>query len=491
MDLADARIAPAGPSAWLSRGLRSRRTRLLAVGALLAGSGAALAVALVGRGGSAAMGAPASLSFGTTELVGDLPGYDAAPDAAVDASRRAAVVWTRAGRVVVSVRAPGGDWSAPVRLSDPTRRAANPRIGAGGEGAFTVIWRERIPGRAVSRALTLSDGSPAGTLQARVGTRWRIAARSTTRGGGWAAVEQVSEPTGALRDVYRPELSVSAAGTATAVFVAGGAAVAARRSADGTWPARPIGETPGGAADVRLQGDRGSGRSVATWQTRVVDPSLGPRWRAWAAVSDDSGAWSAPHELGSSGPGKRVPAAAIGPDGTVVVAWGDRGFLATVRDRSGDWSPPETALAAPQGDVDVLDPPAVAVDGRGVPVLVGVHYRVTRFRGGYSGRPLALRMVRRVGDDWGPPRAIGGSPLGLALVPDAAGGLVLVSGPRAGVPGVAVRPIALDGSVGEPRPAGAGSAAARLAVGEDGTSVLVGLRPSAVVAAVAPAGGTP
>lgn len=486
----------ARPSAWLSRGMHSRRTRMLVVGAVLAGSGAALAVALVGRGGTATTGERASLAFGSPELVGDVPGFDTALDAAVDDEGRVAVVWTRAGRVVVSTRPAGGGWSTPARLSDPARRAAYPRIGADSAGRFTVIWRERIPGRRVSRDLTLPDGSPAGTLEGRVGTRWQIAGRTADPQGRWGDLERVSEPTGTLRAVYRPQLSVAASGVATAVFAADGRAWASRRSPDGTWEAEPIGATAGSAVDLDLQGDRASGRVVATWQARVVDPVAGPQWRAWASVGGASGSWSSPHELGQPGTGKRRPAAAIGRDGDAVVAWAEEGFVATVRGASGDWSAPETVIATPGPDFETQDRPAVGVDGRGVAALAGVLWRIEPFPGGFSGTATPPWFVRREADGWGPRSRIGGGPTGLSIVPDSAGGLVVLTGSRGRAARAQLHPIAPDGTPGATRTAPAGILPARIAVGDEGTSVLVGTRQGPddgrlqVVAAVAPAGGS-
>lgn len=485
----------ARPSAWLSRGMRSRRARMLVVGAVLAGSGVALAVALVGRGGTATTGERASLAFGSPELVGDVPGFDTAVDAAVDDDGRVAVVWTRAGRVVVSTRPAGGSWSTPARLSDPARRAAYPRIGADSAGRFTVIWRERLPGRRVSRDLTLPDGSSAGTLEARVGTRWQIAGRTADPQGRWGDLERVSESTGTLRAVYRPQLTVSASGVATAAFAADGGAWSSRRSRDGTWEAEPIGTTPGSAVDLDLQGDRASGRVIATWQARVVDPVAGPQWRAWASVRGASGSWSSPHELGQAGTGKRRPAAAIGRDGGAVVAWADGGFVATVRGSSGDWSAPATVLPAPAPDAQTLDRPAVGVDRRGVAALAGVFWRTEAFRGGVSWTPTLPRLTRREAADWTPASMIGGGPAALSIVPDSGGGLVVLSGPRGRAGRAQLHPIAQDGTLEAAQAAPAGIRPDRMAVGDDGTSVLVGLRPGPddgfqVVAAVAPAAGS-
>ncbi len=482
-----------GAAGWMSRGLRSRRGRLLVVGAILVGSGAALAVALVGRGGGHAEGAPASLAFGGPEVVGELPGFDTAVDAAVDGSGRVAVVWTRAGRVVVSFRSVGGGWSVPERLSDPARRAAYPRIGAGTDGRFTVVWRERLAGRDIAQDFRLPDGSRAGTLKASVGTRWRVAGR-TGGPGSWGGTEQVSAPTSALRSIYEPQLFTSAAGAATVVYARGHEVWSARRAPDGAWAARRVADSSGVVADVELAGDRSSGAMVATWQTRLVDPAAGSRWQAWIATGDASGGWTSSRALGAPSSGPPMQTAAIGPDGTVAAAWGDGGYVASVRSPGGDWSDPRTVLPGPTALIN--DAPAVGVDGGGRAAVAGDRYRVRRFLGGFSMTLEGFRLAMGDGDRWQTPRRIGGPRVGRPVIRgDAAGGLVLLAA-LPGAPRVMVRPIRANGTLGPLRTASAGDVR-RFEIGEDGTSVVVGTRSTAaggrleVLAAVAPGRGRP
>ncbi|MGD9570686.1 MAG: hypothetical protein AB7V62_02220 [Thermoleophilia bacterium] len=483
-----------GPAGWVGRGLRSRRGRLLVVGAVLVGSGAALAVALVSRGGGGVEGAPASLAFGAPEVVGDLPGFDTAVDAAVDGSGRVAVVWTRAGRVVVSFRAVGGGWSAPERLSDPARRAAYPRVGAGTDGGFTVVWRERLAGREVVQDFRLPDGSPAGTLEASVGTRWRIAGRTSDERGGWGETEQVSAPTATLRAVYEPQLFTSAAGAATAVFAQGEEVWSARRNADGTWVARRVAGSPGQVADVELAGDRASGAMVATWQSRVTDPAAGSRRQAWIAIGDASGGWSPPRALGVPSSGQPMQTAAVGPDGTVVAAWDADGYVTSVRSPSGDWSGPESVLPGPLALVN--DPPAVGVDGDGRAAVAGDLYRVRRFTGGFSMTLEGSRLVVGDVDGWQAPRTIGGPRVGRPVIRGDAAGRLVVLAALTRTARVMVRPVRADGALGPPRSASAGYFR-RFVIGEDGTSVVVGTRSTAagerlqILAAVAPGRGRP
>ena len=144
-------LAPAptvfSPVGWLRRAPRSRRLRLIAVGLVLTGSGAALT---------------------------------SPPAIATDQTGTVSLAWAGAGRVVVSSRARSGAWSLEQPLSDRGVRANQPRLAAGARGTVAV-WRERILGREVTRRFTLPDGRAAGTLTTHLDVRWRVTARRRGR----------------------------------------------------------------------------------------------------------------------------------------------------------------------------------------------------------------------------------------------------------------------------------------------------------------------
>lgn len=495
LGLAEAGVAP---RSWLRRLSRSRRTRLIAVAALLAGSGAALAVALTGRSGPAPGGAPASLAFSAPESVGTAGGYgESGAGVAVDAAGEVTVAWSRAGRIVVATRARAGGWSAPQRLSDPARRAAQPQVAAGPAGRVVVVWRERLPGRAVAEDFRLPGGAPGGTLESQVGVRWAVMARSRAADGAWSAPEAVSPSTAALRDVYRPRLVMTASGEALVGYVEGGRAWVARQAPGGPWgmPVAISGAT-GRPSDLDLVVDPASGWSLATWSTRVEDPRLGRRWGTWAALRPPRGAWAAAEELGAPGAGKHITSAAIGGAGAAVVAWAERDAMAVTRDAGTAWSKPATVVASPRPGAQAFSPPAVAVDGDGRAFLSASFGLLVASASASRATPPPTVTVRRApGGDWGPAVSLGGFAVTAAAVPDLAGGIVVAwAGPGAPM-ATHLEAFAADGASRARVRLGAGGFSMRIATGADGTTALLRLRTAAdgqaLVVAVAPGRGRP
>jgi hypothetical protein len=352
---------PRGPGAWLRRAPRSRRLRLLAVAALLAGSGAAIAVALTG--GGPPVGAPhASLDFGPPEAVAPASPFLGGASIAIDAAGTVTAAWSHAGRVFTASRARGGGWSAPERLSDPAVRALRPQVAAGPAGRAVIVWRERSSGRVVRRAFTLPGGAPAGILETRVDERWRVVAR-VREGGTWSAAEAVSPPTGAVREVYAPQAVMSRSGDALTAFTRAGRVWVAVRPRGRSWEApRAISPRRGVPADLRLVADSASGTAMATWSLRRDDPDTGRRWQVWAAIRAAGEAWDA-RPLGAPDVGKPFSAGSIDGAGRAVVAWYGNGAWAATRAASGDWSSTERlpipVRAFPVGAA------AVVLDGAG------------------------------------------------------------------------------------------------------------------------------
>jgi hypothetical protein len=402
--------APRGPGAWLRRAPRSRRLRLLAVGALLAGSGAAIAVALTG-GGSPAAGPAASLDFGSAQAIGPASPYEGGVSLAVDAAGTVTAAWSYAGRVFTAARARDGAWSAPERLSDPAARALRPQVAAGPDGRAVVVWRERAPGRVVRQDFTLPGGAPAGTLEARVDVRWRVFAAFRER-GAWGAPEAVSSPTGAVREVYAPQATMSRSGDALVGFTRAGRVWIAARARGGRW-APPVAVSPRGGfpADLRLVTDPASGRSIAVWSLRRDDPASGRRWQPWAAVHAPGEAWDA-SPLGAPDPGKPFTAGSIDRAGRAIVAWYGNGAWAVTRAASGDWSSverlPMPVRAFPVGAA------AVGLDGAGR-ALVAV-----------PDRDGSTVLARRRADDWRPILRTRAS-FGIQMAADPAGDLVVAA----------------------------------------------------------------
>lgn len=406
---------PTSPRRWLRRAPRSRRLRLLAVGVLLAGCGAALAVAIADRLGTATGGAHASLAMGAPETVAHIGGFLQSPPAiAVDDSGTASLAWARAGRVVVASRPRSGAWSAEQPLSARGVRANQPQAAAGPGGAV-VIWRERILGGAVSEDFTLPGGRSAGTLTARVDTRWRVAASARDRAGRWSAPVGISPDFGGIRDAYAPALVETGSGDALAGYTAAGRAWAVRRAGAGTW-GRPsaISSGSGTPSAMTLAAAPTTGWVIATWIVRSDDPALGRRWQLWTARATPGEVWEAPVALTVPTESKPFGRAAINDRGEAVVAWVSSGTNAVTRGRTGAWSSPARLSPSPLTD-ELPDAASVGVDAQGgslVSILGAGGARIVR---------------RESGGDWLTPELLRSDGRVTAIVPDAAGGLLIAT----------------------------------------------------------------
>jgi hypothetical protein len=145
------------------------------------------------------------------------------PQVAVAPDGSATAVWQRIDPGVYpyvesSTRPAGGDWSAPVRISEAGLQAEEPQVAVAADGTATALWVRYSPPRIL---------------------------QSATRppGGSWTEpVEVTSFFTDA--NPRTPQLAVDAAGTATAVWIndSGGTFVKAARgrpAGSGTRPRPP------------------------------------------------------------------------------------------------------------------------------------------------------------------------------------------------------------------------------------------------------------
>lgn len=476
LGLAPPRTAPAG---WLRRAPRSRRLRLLVVGAALAASGTALGVALIDRSGGSGSGAAASLAFEAPVAPLRSAALLDGEDVAVGGGGEVVVVAARAGRVVAVARA-GGTWEAPVRLGHPRVRARNPAVAAGPGGRAVAVWRERVPGREVSQRFTLPGGAPAGSLTVRLGTRWRAVA-SVRSPAGWSPAEPVSPPARRERDIRTPDVAMTDSGEAIAAYALDGRVWAVGRGATGAWgrPA-PLSRGPGVAADPALAIDAASGWAVAVWASRIEDARVGRRWSVRAAVQPPGRPWEPAHALAAGLPGVPFPAAAINGRGEAAVVWQADGTRAATRSAAGSWSAAELIAEASPAPLPV----SVAVGPR------GEAYALTSASAGPPGtsRTVSHLLRRPPGGAWAP-ASPGLAAAARALAMDRAGGVVLLRAP-AGGPVDVVAP-----GRGRARLAGLGTPIG-LAVGRDGTVAAAGVRstrqPGSILSvAVAPGTGRP
>ncbi len=400
---------PRGPGAWLRRAPRSRRLRLLAVAALLAGSGAAIAVALTG-GRPVAGALHASLDFGPPQAVGPASPYLGGASLAVDAAGTVIAAWSYAGRVFSATRARGGGWSAPERLSDPAVRALRPQVAAGPSGRAVIVWRERSPGLVVRRAFTLPGGASAGTLETRVDERWRVIARVRER-GAWGVPDAVSPPTGAMREVCAAGRHVPQRGRAHLVHAR--RSRVDRRSGGGWVLDDADADLPPGRLS-RRRPPRHRAR-VRTGSRHLEPPPRRPRRRPQLA---GLGRHPRPRRgLGRAGCRRTrrrqaVLAGAIDGRGRAAVAWYSNGAWAVTRAASGDWSAAEP-LPVP-GRTLPIGQAAVGVDGAGRAVV------------GVPGRGGSSVLGRSGAGEWRPVLQTR-SAFGVGIAADPAGDLVVVA----------------------------------------------------------------
>jgi hypothetical protein len=264
----------------------------------------------------------------------------------------AVVAWegfTTGDRVVSAAASRHGRWTGPVVLSRPGRRATQPAAAATGD-AVVVGWTEQDPAAVVAVEIT---GGPGGTGEPTV-----------LAGDGEA--------------VSRLRLAATGDGRVAAIWLRDGAdgrvVEAAVRGRTGDW-SRPTRLSASGddAADPVLAG--GAGAAVAAWRTADGRRGL----RLVARVLDGTG-WSEERQLTAgvdlprgearSDVGSVAPAAAVGVDGTAVVAWpqrrdGREEVVTATWSAAGGWSRarPVSRSSEQAGS------PAVAVDAAGRPVV--------------------------------------------------------------------------------------------------------------------------
>lgn len=457
--------APSAPSprGWLRHAPRSRRLRLVAAGLVLAGSGAAIAAAIAGRSGAAERGVPASLTVGRGERVVHIGGFLTSPPAvAADRTGTVSLAWARAGRVVVSSRPRPGGWSSEQPLSDRGVRAGAPRLAAG-TGGTVAVWRERILGRAVTRGFTLPDGRSAGTLTTHVRVRWRVAASGRDAAGRWSAPTAISPAFGGIRDASAPALAMTGAGDAIAGYAAAGRAWIVRRDGSGAWAGpQAISDEGEAVSGLTLATAPTTGWAVATWIARTDDPALGRRWRLVVARATPAGDWEEPTAVTDAAPSKPLARAAIGDEGEAVVAWAAGGTRAVTHARTGSWSAPVEVAGSP-GPNYILDAPPVGIDAEGralVAILATDGSRIAR---------------REPGGDWQPPALAARAAVAVSVVPDAAGGLVVLEMATRGASSV-LRAFDRHGADRGSAPLTGIDLPLGLAIGADGTTAVVGSR---------------
>jgi hypothetical protein len=285
------------------------------------------------------------------------------PQIAVTGDGTALLVWRRdttGGDTVIEVteRPPGGQWTTPRPLSDPSVRSKRPRLAVAPNGASALVWEQTVDGRVT------------------------VVAATRAADGRWSAPLTLSGTTAG----HEPDVAIGPTGTATAVWIDdtgnGAAVMTASHPEDGTWSApvvigrgsAPPHETPrpGRAdtgADVAVVPD---GRVAAVWT--IVDNGTN---RAQSATTRPDGTWTAATALSkpdAAASGVQVTALA---GGGVAAGWEefDGGLIrARVARLASDGSAPRCRALTPA----VAESGAVRLVGGSTPTAVFVDFNRSR-----------------------------------------------------------------------------------------------------------------
>lgn len=320
---------------------------------------------------SALAASPALGAWSAPEQASKGPLPARAPDVAVNARGDAAAAWVRGARreamVVVSIRAAGGEWSAPEAISRRGRPAIDPEVVVDAQGRVTVVWRQ------VVRTRVVQTGSGR-RRQAVYVVRTRDRAVADAR---WNRIATLSSE---KQKVGPPQVAVGDDGLAVATWHWGtgtkpgdrgyvGEVQFAERRADGSWSGPGRLSRSALCAQVRLPhvAVGRSGQAVIWWQCDLP----ADRSTALARVRTASGTFfgdevelpfrtegAVSADLAIDGTGR---AAAVSADSTGTLSWwrGDVGSTLSLRELP--------ALGTP----DRIDPaagavgPVIAVDDAG------------------------------------------------------------------------------------------------------------------------------
>jgi PKD domain len=327
------------------------------------------------------------------------------PDIAIDAQGNVTAIWvggvgSEEGVVEASTLSGGGEWSAPVELSDDSRAAWSPQLAVDPQGEVTALWvlnlvnrdegavqSKTLPagGAWSSDAVDVSSSDALATnprlaldAQGDATAVWQVkdipgasgfhySVQSALRvDGDWGAPLTISRED-ALAD--KPAVTVDPDGNATVIwsfspiFTGLPTGLQTRsRTAGGSWGATTFLTTrPGGVepneSEVQLAADA-QGNVTAIWGAWSVPTEV-----VRAARLPAGGTWSAPVNLSSTNAYSIWPSLAMDPQGYATVLWsGFQAGVHAVRSRVYDPVAPELRdLAVPATGV-VGQPVAMSVD---------------------------------------------------------------------------------------------------------------------------------
>lgn len=278
------------------------------------------------------------------------PAIVVAPDGTATAFWIQPDAMTSFATIRAATRAPGGEWSAPVTVSDTTMHSFSPKAVVAGDGTVTVLW-----------------------YQATAGGVNRVFGASRLAGGAWAAPELLSvNDWGGI-----PAVTVADDGTVLAAWYARNpslrnVAEVGVRAPDGGW-----------TVSADLDGGTDAGNNVSGLSVAIrSDGELTVAWvrsiNTWLriqAITRAAGAsgWSAPATLTADGRNAAEPRVAYAPDGVLHAVWRRRTDVnyiaqAVTRAADGSWSDADNLSASATTSLELSDL-SLVFDADGDPVV--------------------------------------------------------------------------------------------------------------------------
>ena len=299
---------------------------------------------------------PAGGAWSDPVVLSDGGAFNSDLDVAIDAQGNATAIWAEIhppdGLIVQSASRPsGGNWSAPVELSEASI-ASRPRLAVDPQGTVTAVWLGTAP-------------HISGTGVVAV-----VRSKSRSAAGAWSADAVALSSDDGTSSASSPQVAVDAQGNATAVwgqFSSAGGYVAqtARRAAGGDWSEAAdlgAGASPQVAVDPQ-------GNATAIWQQSAPSSSV-----VLSSGRTAAGPWSNPAPMASGDNVDHVgfPWVGTDPQGNVTAIWARYNSTNVIAQAtrhvatSTSWSPsvdltvgrPITAIPAagvdPQGHVSMV-----------------------------------------------------------------------------------------------------------------------------------------
>jgi PKD domain len=217
-------------------------------------------------------------------------------DVAIDSAGRAVAIWTRMQTstsdyvIEAADRSPGGQWGAPIQLSESGKNAWGPKLAVTPSGNVLAAWyRYNEDGYSIIQA---AEKEPGGT---------------------WSKPENLSA-SGA--NAFSPEVAASV-GRAVVVWERNDVVEAATKVAGGSWQG-PV-EVSGTKSREPSVGMDSNGNALAIWD---FEPKVGFGEAETASLSVGQKTWTEPITLSKRLAGEgAAPKVAVDPAGKAMAIW--------------------------------------------------------------------------------------------------------------------------------------------------------------------------